>query len=198
MHRENGLINRVHWENPLSAAHLAVALATIDLEHNIDIVCVGTDRSTGDSLGPFVGSALLEKQSNGLLPDNISVYGTINEPVHALNLEEVIKKLTVDKHNKTIIAIDACLGQSRNIGYISLKHGPLEPGTGVNKQLPVFGDYHIIGVVNVAGFMEHVVLQNTRLSLVIQMAEVITEGLMLYFGLHLPDAEVALGAISGT
>lgn len=191
-------IGRIHWEDPLSAAHLAVGLASIKMENKIDIVCVGTDRSTGDSLGPFVGTALLEKQNNGLLPSTINVHGTINHPVHALNLEETVQKIGLSGNNRTVIAIDACLGQTRSIGYISLKQGPLQPGTGVNKDLPTLGDYHIIGVVNVAGFMEHVVLQNTRLSLVMQMAEVITEGLMLCFGLHLPDAEVALGAFGST
>jgi len=78
-----------------------------------------------------------------------------------------------------VLAIDACLGRARNIGYITLKQGPLEPGSGVNKKLPAVGDYHLIGVVNVAGYMEHVVLQNTRLSLVIRMADVITEALTL-------------------
>jgi len=36
-----------------------------------------------------------------------------------------------------------------------------------------------MGVVNVGGFMEYFVLQNTRLSLVMRMADVIAEGLRL-------------------
>src|SRR5690554_2960893 len=104
-------IGRIHWEDPLSAAHLAVGLASIEKSNNIDIVCVGTDRSTGDSLGPFVGTALVEKQRNGLLPNNIRVFGTINDPVHALNLEETSKKIALSGKNRTVIAIDACLGQ---------------------------------------------------------------------------------------
>jgi hypothetical protein len=37
--------------------------------------------------------------------------------------------------------------------------------------LPEIGDLHITGVVNVSGFMEHSVLQNTRLSVVVNMAK---------------------------
>ena len=37
---------------------------------------------------------------------------------------------------------------------------------------------HIIGIVNVGGFMEYLVLQNTRLSLVMRMADVISTGLI--------------------
>lgn len=194
MRLEKDLVGRIHWSDPLSAAHLAVALASLPLTEHIEIVCVGTDRSTGDSLGPFIGAGLLRRQQDGLLRPNINIYGSIDNPVHALNLQDTIQMIKQKNTNNTIIAIDACLGRVKNIGYISVKRGPLLPGTGVNKQLPPIGDYHIIGVVNVAGFMEHVVLQNTRLSLVIQMAEVITEGLTLCLGAHTDGAEVALGS----
>lgn len=190
---ETDVVGRTHWDDPLSSAHLAVALASLPLKTQIDIVCVGTDRSTGDSLGPFIGSALLRRQKEGLLPSHVGVYGTIDHPVHALNLVETTEQINAQKRSSTIIAIDACLGRVKSIGYISLKRGPLHPGTGVNKQLPTLGDYHIIGVVNVAGFMEHVVLQNTRLSLVIQMADVITDALTMCLGNHLPGVEAALG-----
>ncbi|NLJ81085.1 MAG: spore protease YyaC [Firmicutes bacterium] len=188
------LIGRTHWNDPLAAAYLAVGLASLPMAEKVDIVCVGTDRSTGDSLGPFIGSFLLRRQSQGLFPANISIHGTLNEPVHALNLEKTMEEVAPLSQNSTLIAIDACLGRLKNIGYISIKKGPLRPGTGVNKKLPSLGEYHIIGIVNVAGFMEHVVLQNTRLSLVIQMAEVISEAVALGLGSFVPDSEVALGA----
>ena len=89
--------------------------------------------------------------------------------LYTLNLQQYKLKLaSADYRASTVIAIDACLGVSRNVGCISVKKGPLRPGTGVNKRLPWIGDYHIIGIVNVSGFMEHVVLQNTRLSLVMR------------------------------
>lgn len=191
---DTDVVGRTHWSDPLSSAHLAVTLASLPFRPQIDIVCVGTDRSTGDSLGPFIGSALVKQQERGVLPSNVAIHGTIHRPVHALNLAETVGHINHQKHDSTIIAIDACLGRVKSIGYISVKRGPLHPGTGVNKQLPSVGHYHIIGVVNVAGFMEHVVLQNTRLSLVIQMADVITEALTMCLGNHLSEAEVALGS----
>ncbi len=77
-------------------------------------------------------------------------------------------------NQRPVIAIDACLGKTENVGYISVKPGALKPGTGVNKRLPTVGDIHIVGVVNVGGFMEYFVLQNTRLSLVMNMAKTIS------------------------
>lgn len=51
-------------------------------------------------------------------------------------------------------------------------------GAAVNKSLPLVGEIHITGVVNVGGFMEYLVLQNTRLNLVMRMAGVIVQGLI--------------------
>ncbi|MDQ0659408.1 putative sporulation protein YyaC [Paenibacillus sp. W2I17] len=56
-------------------------------------------------------------------------------------------------------------------------NGPLKPGAGVNKELPPVGDIHLTGIVNVGGFMEYFVLQNTRLSLVMRMSEIISSSL---------------------
>lgn len=135
----------------------------------IVMICIGTDRSTGDSLGPLVGT-LLKKRNNKDQP----IFGTLDSPVHAMNLEDTL--LTIDRSysNPFIVAIDACLGQHANIGTIQIGHGPMKPGAGVNKQLPPVGDIHITGIVNVGGFMEFMVLQNTRLSLVMDMAETIS------------------------
>ncbi|MCL6574238.1 MAG: DUF1256 domain-containing protein, partial [Bacillus sp. (in: Bacteria)] len=45
------------------------------------------------------------------------------------------------------------------------------------KDLPAVGDIHITGIVNVSGFMEFFVLQNTRLNLVMNMAKTIANGI---------------------
>ncbi len=131
-------------------------------------VCVGSDRSTGDSLGPFVGTMLTEAG----VPN---VYGTLDHPVHSLNLTEKFERIEVDHPDACIVGIDACLGKEESVGSMKLRDGALEPGTGVGKVLPSVGDYNIIGVVNVGGFMEYLVLQNTSLSLVIQLAKSITD-----------------------
>ena len=131
-------------------------------------VCVGTDRSTGDSLGPFVGTMLTEAG----VPN---VYGTLDHPVHALNLAETLERIEKAHPDACIVAIDACLGKAKSVGSMELRDGALEPGAGIGKVLPSVGDYNIIGVVDVEGFMGHVAVQNTRLSLVIQLAKSITD-----------------------
>ncbi|MGG4145988.1 spore protease YyaC [Paenibacillus algorifonticola] len=136
------------------------------------IVCVGTDRSTGDSLGPIIGTSLAKYNS-----PYFALYGTLEEPVHAMNLTDTLALIHQNHYNPFIIGIDACLGQVSSIGSVHIGTGPVRPGAGVNKELPPVGDMHITGIVNVGGFMEYFVLQNTRLHLVIKMADLIAFGL---------------------
>lgn len=172
---------RVHVDDELAGQSLSMAVAQQlafrrPNPGRITIVCIGTDRSTGDALGPLVGKRLVETIS-----DDVDVLGTLDEPVHAANLRDVLRRLeqAPDAKERTIIAVDACLGKSESVGYITVKPGPLRPGAGVHKTLPPVGHFHIMGIVNVGGFMEYFVLQNTRLSLVMRMAHVIADGLRM-------------------
>jgi putative sporulation protein YyaC len=160
----------------LISKHLYHTFSHMTLNKEIIVVCVGTDRSTGDSLGPLVGTNLKKINTPAL-----KIYGTLSEPVHALNLEETLIRIAEQHKNPFVVAIDACLGQLSSVGYIQVGYGPVKPGAGVKKDLPPVGDIHITGIVNVGGFMEYFVLQNTRLSLVINMAEIIANSLYLSF-----------------
>jgi len=149
--------------------HLGRFLEPLEHHRRIVVVCVGTDRSTGDSLGPLVGTSLLREANS-----NFELYGTLDEPVHAMNLSETLQKIMRASRDPYIIAVDACLGQVSSVGCIQLGAGPVRPGAGVNKELPPVGDIHMTGIVNVGGFMEYFVLQNTRLNLVMKMADMIS------------------------
>ncbi|MDN5331437.1 MAG: hypothetical protein PWP45_662 [Tepidanaerobacteraceae bacterium] len=169
---------RVHIDSPNAIEAIANGFAILLSEtycppSPIVFLCIGTDRSTGDSLGPLVGNMLMEK--NFL---NARVMGCLAEPVHAGNLQNILQELY--RFNQPyIIAVDASLGRSENVGTVKIGKGPIKPGAGVNKNLPEVGQLHITGVVNVGGFMEFFVLQNTRLFLVMKMARVISDGIVL-------------------
>ncbi|EJY56783.1 sporulation protein YyaC [Alicyclobacillus hesperidum URH17-3-68] len=45
--------------------------------------------------------------------------------------------------------------------------------------MPEFGDVTITGIVNVSGFMEYFVLQNTRLGIVMRMSDIVVQALSL-------------------
>ena len=134
------------------------------------VVCIGTDRSTGDALGPLTGTLLSAKK-----PRHLNIYGTLHQPVHATNLTEYITEIKNKHRHPFIIAVDACLGRNTSIGHLITGIGPLKPGAALKKALPEIGDIHLTGVVNSGGFMDHAVLQSTRLSMVMDMAETIAE-----------------------
>jgi putative sporulation protein YyaC len=138
----------------------------------IVFVCIGTDRSTGDSLGPLVGYKLQNNTYN-----NLYFHGTLKNPVHAKNLDDTIKLIEAKYENPFVVAIDACLGQTEHVGFISIGEGSIKPGSGVNKELPPIGNMYITGIVNYGGFMDFLVLQNTRLCVVMDMADIIAKGI---------------------
>ena len=170
---------RIFYQDHLAPQKIKYALQSLLSQQyqqgqQLVILCIGTDRSTGDALGPFIGTQLQRL----FLPDAV-VYGTLEEPVHALNLEDTIASIHNNYVNNYIIAIDACLGQLESVGMIDIGLGSVKPGAGVSKKLPAVGDIYINGIVNVGGFLEYHVLQNTRLNIVIKLAEIIIRGLCL-------------------
>lgn len=135
-------------------------------------LCIGSDRATGDCLGPIVGYKLSKSQQH-----NIVLYGTLDQPVHAKNLGETMNHIYRNHTNALVIAIDASLGKSGHIGYITLGEGPLLPGAGVDKALPPVGDIFITGIVNFSGMLDHMLLQTTRLNIVMILADYICTGI---------------------
>ncbi|MFZ7121725.1 MAG: spore protease YyaC [Eubacteriaceae bacterium] len=137
------------------------------------ILCIGTDRCIGDCLGPLVGYNL--KKLNVDYP----VYGTISEPIHAVNLNKNLQKLKASFPNHEIIAVDASLGNSKSVGTIQFREGPVYPGKGVGKQLPPVGNYSLIGVVDSIDIFHNSSIHQVRLSLVMEMADIITQSIYL-------------------
>lgn len=141
-------------------------------------ICIGTDRCTGDSVGPIVGYKLKDMIKE--FPNNIYIYGSLESPIHAQNLNEIITKININFNNPYIIAIDSSLGKTNNIGKIFIENKPLYPGLALNKDLPAIGDLSITGIVNISGSYEFLILQNTRLYTVMNIADCISKG-VLYF-----------------
>jgi putative sporulation protein YyaC len=136
-------------------------------------VCIGTDRSSGDSLGPLVGTALQEAGYP-------HVIGTLESPCDASNLS---KRLLEIPEHCTVIAIDACLGLPMSVGLFQVSNQPLFPGKSVGKVLPLVGDYTIAAVVNADGPKHYSILQTTSLNKVLKMSKEITDAVREVFQL---------------
>ncbi len=133
-------------------------------------LCIGSDRYTGDALGPLVGTYLEEHTA-------YNVYGTLEHPVHAGNFVETINRITHHYHHPIVIAIDACLGKSHEIGNIEIWQGGLAAGIAVGNRLPTIGDISVIGVVNAQSQVGYLDLQSTSLAKVMKLSKVIGEAI---------------------
>ncbi|WP_217921561.1 spore protease YyaC [Miltoncostaea oceani] len=164
----------VRREDPAALATLSLALereliALGAADRPVAFACIGTDRSTGDALGPLVGQRLLKL---GFDPEG--VIGTLEEPLHALNLEERVQPLRAHPSRPLVVAVDAALGSTAGVGSVNLRRGGLLPGQGVGKALPAVGELSVTATVNVqAGALDVQILQSTRLYLVQELAELI-------------------------
>lgn len=167
---------RVHYKDTLAYYNIAYFLKDY-IDENTLIICIGTDRCIGDCLGPLVGSILKDKR----FP--LPVYGNISEPIHALNLEKKLTQIKTLHPKAKIIGIDACLGDTENIGEIQVRDYPIHPGKGVGKSLPEVGELSIIGIVDSSENTEFFTNRTIRLNLVMEISNVIADALL--HSLHL-------------
>jgi putative sporulation protein YyaC len=143
---------------------IAMNLRRMLIGEDVFFVCIGSDRVIGDSLAPLVGTQLKEKGYK-------NVIGTLDDPVHATNLEEKVKLIP---EGVRVVVINPCLGKRENIGKIKLDSGEAKIGKAVGKDLIEIGEYFIRPIVNFStGDTDFniSILQVTRLAVVFDLAQ---------------------------
>ncbi len=138
----------------------------------INLLAIGSDRTTGDCLGPLVGEYLRH------LPEFV-VHGTLDTPVHAANFTSVLPRIS-----GFTVAVDAALGNP--IGGISVRRGSLAPGAAFGRDLPPVGDLAVSALVCEPGPMGFERLRSVRLNFVRQLAHDIALSLALAAGADHP------------
>lgn len=168
---------KAHYTDPFAYYKIANFLKNYLTEKTI-IICIGTDRCIGDCLGPLVGSYL----SDSNIP--LKIFGTVENPIHALNIDEKFANIKKEYPDYTLIGIDACLGDDYNIGEIQIRDYPIHPGKGVGKNLPKIGKVSIIGIVDSCDKNELFTNRNIRLNLVMKIAKVISKSILHSYSLY--------------
>lgn len=136
------------------------------------ILCIGSDLSVGDSLGPVTGTKLKQSLS-GL---NCYVYGTLAKPITAHEVKYMNDFLKFTHPDSPIIAIDAAVGNAGDIGLIKIAKRGLRPGSGANKRLCKVGDVSIMGIIAEQSVFNYSLFSATRLNVIYKMSEIIAEG----------------------
>ncbi|MDR2202315.1 MAG: spore protease YyaC [Clostridiales bacterium] len=133
------------------------------------LLCIGSDRVTGDAFGPFAGHILSAE-----LNVSAYVYGTLTAPVTALNLVETLSFIKANHKDSLIIAIDSSLGAKDDVGSIRVLSDGIYPGAADGKTLPKVGDAAITATVAESGGGE---LYGVRLGFVYFLAKTVAEAL---------------------
>ncbi|MCP8967482.1 spore protease YyaC [Ectobacillus ponti] len=140
---------------------------------SLTVLCIGSNRVNGDSLGPFVGTLL-----QGLYPERLTVVGSLREPVDALNLKETLQRLAVPADG-LLLAVDSIAGTEQYLHQIMVRPGALQPGSGIGTVLPAAGDVSLMGVVMEESENVMRSLSYTSLHVIYEMARAIAGGISL-------------------
>lgn len=158
------LLFEVHFSRRTAAEDLAravmeeVSRLLNPFTHVPVICCVGSPDSSGDAVGPLVGTEL---RSRGFA---YPVIGTMAEPIGRSRVP-IARYLAAAAsamrgRRPFTIAIDAAVGRP---GYITLHNGPLLPGTAKGLKLPPVGKLHIlVGTAILPHFLELVPIEDVR------------------------------------
>ena len=173
--------------NSLATSGTVIALKKMLVKpHKVPVIaCIGSDLSVGDSLGPITGTLLKEK----LRLLNCFIYGTLQKPITAHEIRYINKFLRQSHPDSPIIAVDAAVGSSGDIGLIKIANHGVKPGSGANKKLARVGDVSVIGIIAEKSVFNFSILSATRLNIVYRMADIISEGVATYIMDQLRTAE---------
>lgn len=140
------------------------------------VLCIGSDLSVGDSLGPVTGTKLKEKLA-GL---SYFVYGTLAKPITAHEVKYMNDFLKFTHPGSPVIAVDAAVGVAGDIGLIKIAKRAIKPGSGANKKLNKVGDVSVMGIVAERSVFNYSLFSATRLNIVYKMSEIIAEGIATF------------------
>ena len=127
-------------------------------------LCIGSDRVTGDCLGPLCGHLLKKRYDVPAF-----VYGGLDCPVNALNVRETADFVAARHPGAPVVVIDSSVGAEKEIGCIRLIDGPVKPGSADGKKLGTVGDIGITATVAA----RRADLGGVRLSVVWTLAETV-------------------------
>jgi len=133
------------------------------------ILCIGSDRVTGDCFGPLTGERLIKVHNVDAF-----VYGTLNTPVTALNLLKTLAFIKIKHPHQAVLAIDSALGEKHEVGSIRVIADGIYPGAATGKKLPKAGDFSLTATVAPMGPGE---LLGVRLGFVSNLASLASEAI---------------------
>lgn len=141
------------------------------------ILCIGTSKCIGDSLGPLVGESLYKKINSS----NIFILGNLKNNITYQNVGIILNKINKNEKDFYVIVIDSALSNKKNIGKIVVCRKKMIIGRALNKPYYSFGNLSIKGIVgeNKENFIKNYKeLSNVSEKLIIDMSKKISNKIL--------------------
>jgi putative sporulation protein YyaC len=106
------------------------------------VMCIGSERVSGDLLGPAVGRRLVEDYNL-----RAYVYGVTGRNINGANIDFYDRFIREVHKDSKVVAVDACLGARREIGKIKVGNCGVGAGHAVRKSGKRYGDVGVVGIV---------------------------------------------------
>lgn len=109
---------------------------------NVIILCIGTKKVVGDSVGPLVGENIKYLEN-----DYIKIYGAVENTINFNNAKNILTEIYEKFDNPYIITIDAALGNKENMGQVILNKGYIKIGKALEKSICFYSNLNVKCVV---------------------------------------------------
>lgn len=142
---------------------------------NIVILCIGTDKILGDSIGPIIGEKLKYLEN-----EYVKIYGNLENTINFNNAKEVLQKIYSKFDNPYIITIDAALSNKENVGKIVLNKGYIKIGKALEKTICFYSNLNIkciVGKNSNSKFYNMLELTGVNIKEIIDMSNIVTSGI---------------------
>lgn len=106
------------------------------------ILCIGSDKIAGDSVGPIVGDILKNR-----LNARCFVYGATGKSVNGRNVQDFLKLIKCAHPESPVIAVDACLSKEAEKPFVAVVSGGVNPKRAITGIENPAGDVGILGAV---------------------------------------------------
>ncbi len=168
---------KIHYQDQAATRLITDTLTGFwdDIRTEPVFLCIGSDRHILDCFGPLTGTLL-----KTYIPE-AAVLGTLDQPLHARNMIQGIAALERTHKGRTVIAIDASVGNEDEIGLLQVRSGSLMPGRALAKNLPPVGDYAITGVVEIRANKRGTRNKHFGLGLVYRMTQVLSRSIADFY-----------------
>lgn len=143
---------------------------------DVVVLCIGTNKIIGDSIGPVVGQKLKEENIN----ETVCIYGDMKETINFKNAKEVLEKIFKTYEKPFIITIDSALGTERMVSEIVVNKGIVRLGKSLGRSICYPSHITIKGVVgeNKNTYEENIkILKEVKPELIWNLSSIMAEGI---------------------